>query len=757
MDIMLVRSRFFDTIYCVYLKSIELSGFKSFGKKTMLEFTSPIASIVGPNGSGKSNVAEAFRFVLGEQSMKSLRSKRGEDLIWGGSPAMPRQNRASVKVVFDNSLGRSGKRLLDIDFKEVVIERVVHRDGQNEYVMNGSQVRLKDVVRLLAGANIGGSGYHIISQGEADHILNANPRERREMVEDALGLKLYQHKKAESERKLDETAANIDKTKSLRRELAPHLNFLRRQVEKIEKAKEMKETLAEKLRDYLAREHAWVTQEDARLKDETKAYETELKKFTDSITHARGKRGSTEGSALDELKQKLVEREARLEEARRESERLARELGRAEGALEANTVTVEAIVPVPHVRSFAREMDGVIADLERVDDLARVRTALADMRGRIKSFIEGLSGAAPETNFEAQEQVKALSSSLERVQKEEEALASELENLRAEIARAKESGFAAEKELVALESSVREVQGKIASLRATREQMAQARQRFDEEVREGVALVGEAIRGWESGDIPEGALSEDRDLQEKRRREIERLKIKIEESGMGNSEEVMKEFSQTKERDEFLARELVDLEKSAASLRDIVVDLEETIDARFHEGLALINDALKGFFQKLFGGGDAKLKVERPQRKASGTASTGLDINEEMTAVPDENELYAGLSISVALPRKKIRGLEVLSGGERALTSIALIFSMTQVNPPPFLVLDETDAALDEANSKRYADMVRELADKSQLIVVTHNRATMAAAGELYGVTMGADGVSKLLSVKLEEAERVAK
>ena len=107
--------------------------------------------------------------------------------------------------------------------------------------------------------------------------------------------------------------------------------------------------------------------------------------------------------------------------------------------------------------------------------------------------------------------------------------------------------------------------------------------------------------------------------------------------------------------------------------------------------------------------------------------------------------MYAGLSISVSLPRKKVRGLEVLSGGERALTSIALIFSMSQVNPPPFLILDETDAALDEANSKRYADMIRELGRKSQLIVITHNRATMAAAGELYGVTMGQDGVSKLL------------
>ena len=716
------------------LKSIELSGFKSFGKKTELVFGSPIVGVVGPNGSGKSNVAEAFRFVLGEQSMKSMRSKKGEDLIWGGSPALPRMNRAGVKVVFDNS-----KRLLDLDFKEVVVERVVHRDGVNEYLLNGTPVRLKDVIRLLAGANIGGSGYQIISQGEADRILNASPRERREMVEDALGLKLYQHKKAESERKLMETGINIDKTKSLRREIGPHLNFLRTQVEKIEKAREMKEELAAKLNDYLAREHAWITQEDARLSGEVRAHEGELKQLTAGVADARGKRGSSSDATIQGLSAKLSERESKLAEARRESERLSRELGRAEGALEATNVTVEQIVPVPHVRQFARDLDAVLADAERANEPTVLKSVVADVRNRIKAFIEGLTGIAPETNEEVRRQVQTLSGSLERVQKEEAALA---------------GGFAAERDLIELESAVREAQGKLHSVQAARANIATLRQRFEEEVREGIALIGAAIHGWEKAEVPQGALSEERNVQEKRRRDIERLKIKIEESGIGEGDRVVSEFKQTKERDEFLAKELADLERSSLSLKDIIAELEKTIDARFHDGLKHINEALKNFFAKLFGGGAAKLFVEEPRRRISRTV---LEIDDEEEEIPEEEELYAGLSIDVSLPRKKIRGLEVLSGGERALTSIALIFSMTQVNPPPFLILDETDAALDEANSKRYADMVGELGQKSQLIVITHNRATMSAAGELYGVTMAQDGMSKLLSVKLEEAEKVAK
>ena len=734
----------------LYLKSIELTGFKSFGKKTELVFGSRISSIVGPNGSGKSNVAEGFRFVLGEQSMKSMRSKKGEDLIWGGSPALSRQNRASVKVVFDNST-----RLLDLDFGEVVIERVVYRDGQNEYLLNGTQVRLKDVIRLLAGANIGGSGYQIISQGEADRILNASPRERREMVEDALGLKLYQHKKAESERKLEETANNIEKTKSLRREIGPHLNFLRTQVEKIEKARELKEALAAKLSEYLARENAWITQEDARQKQEADALEKELKEVSSKLGAARTARVHGGTGKLSELQSKIVECEGRLAAARQKSGEIARELGRAEGALQANDVTVEQIVAVPHVRQFAHELDDMIAEIEAEGDVTRVRNVLAHIRTRIHSFIAGLTGAAPVTNAEAKREVDTLGARLERSQKEENEISVEIDALRERMATTREAGFAAERDIALLESSHREIENKLGSVRLARSQIAVVRTRFEEEVREGIVLIGAAVHTWQKDEIPPGALSEDRSVQEKRRREIERLKIKIEESGIGNGDAVVREFKQTKERDEFLGRELEDLEKSAASLKEIIAELEKTIDIRFTEGLKHINVALHGFFQKLFGGGEAKLRIEEPRRlKPSRADEIGDDEEEE---IPEEEELYAGLSISVSLPRKKIRGLEVLSGGERALTSIALIFSMTQVNPPPFLILDETDAALDEANSKRYADMIQELGQKSQLIVITHNRATMAAAGELYGVTMGHDGVSKLLSVKLEEAERVAK
>jgi chromosome segregation protein len=131
------------------LKRLEIAGFKSFAKKTALDFSSRVTAIVGPNGSGKSNVAEAFRFALGEQAMKSMRGKRTEDLIWNGSGSSSRSNRATVSIVFDNA-----KRKFNVDFDEVSLERTAYRDGTSEYSVNGSKVRLRDIEELLASANI---------------------------------------------------------------------------------------------------------------------------------------------------------------------------------------------------------------------------------------------------------------------------------------------------------------------------------------------------------------------------------------------------------------------------------------------------------------------------------------------------------------------------------------------------------------------------------------------------------------------------
>ncbi len=228
----------------------------------------------------------------------------------------------------------------------------------------------------------------------------------------------------------------------------------------------------------------------------------------------------------------------------------------------------------------------------------------------------------------------------------------------------------------------------------------------------------------------------------------------MEDIGVGSGSDVFKEFKEMKERDEFLAKEMEDLTKSITALEQLIAELKEKIDKEFKEGIKKINIEFQEFFSLMFGGGTGSLAVIVENKKKR-------NIPEELEGEVDTEEaeiiFEQGIEINVSLPHKKVKELHALSGGERSLTSIALLFAMSQVNPPPFLVLDETDAALDESNSRKYGDMLEKLSKHSQLIVVTHNRETMSRANALYGVTIGGNGASKLLSVKFEEATQIAK
>lgn len=734
------------------LTSIELSGFKSFAKKTTLEFGSAITGVVGPNGSGKSNIAESFRFVLGEQSMKSMRGRRGEDLIWNGSGAVPRAGRAGVKLVFDNS-----DRALNLDFDEVAIERVVHRDGQNDYLLNGSQVRLRDIAELLAGANIGASGHHIISQGEADRVLSAGSRERREMLEDALGLTAYLYKREEAQRKLQKSQENMREVEALRRELAPHLKFLMGQVKKIEDAQKLQAELAHLYLDYLKRESVYVRVNEALLKDELEAPEREHTRLEERIAHLRAdldKKGKKDEGTRELMH---LEEEARAANSKRES--LTRELGRLEGEIAAHSRLSGdlASVPMQEVKHFGEQVIALAEGSRFAELLSLARQFLQKLTPRQSSLPE------------LEEKKKKLEHELHALTAAEEKTGKEVAALRKKIESEKDASRDAERELFQAMATRGELEAKLATLRAGLQAIMREKEALKMEVAEAGALVGRAVVDYEDHVVRDASGStvsdaeiaeEERSVQADRRKKLERIKIRLEESGAGNAEEVLKEHKETTERDQFLMRELQDLQSSIEKLNLLIEELTKTLQTRFEDGVGKINKEFDAFFKLMFGGGSASLQVvkeKKLRRTGKGLTLESDELRSDLEESDEDTEVEEGVDIAVSLPHKRIKGLHMLSGGERALTSIALIFAMSQVNPPPFLILDETDAALDEANSRRYGDMVETLAKHSQLIVITHNRETMSRAGVLYGITMGSDGASKLLSVKFEDALAVAK
>lgn len=734
------------------LKSIELAGFKSFAKKTPLSFESSITAIVGPNGSGKSNVAEAFRFALGEQSMKSMRGKRGEDLIWNGSAQVPRGGRASVKLVFDNS-----DRTLNLDFDEVSIERVVHRDGGNDYLLNGSQVRLRDVAELLAGANIGASGHHIISQGEADRILSAGVRERREMIEDALGLTAFLYKREEAERKLEKTAENMREVEALRRELAPHLKFLNNQVKKIEEAQSLRDSLMGLYLEYLKRESIYLKFAEAELAGQLESPEAEHKDLNVSIEHLRRDLTRQHGDDRETQELMRLEREGRVAAQRRQE--ISRELGRIEGSIAAHEAlgAVEVSIPASEARAFGER---VLQELELpYNDMEAFKKRVSALIILTGEFLRRLSQDAQtkgESVAELKNKKSALEAELALLDTSEDGTARAIAALRTSIENEKDASRDAERELFQAMARRSELEVELGRLRGRRDIVAREREAHKRELAEAAALVGREAADYEAyplDDTDADAAQEERSAQDERRRKLERMKIKLEESGLGQSSEVLKEHQETRERDEFLARELADLEASRISLEHLIDELTKTLEVRFGEGIEKINKEFDAFFKLMFGGGQASLQIvkEKKLRRGAAEPEDGDDIADA------DAEVEQGIDLTVSLPHKRLKGIQMLSGGERALTSIALIFAMSQVNPPPFLILDETEAALDEANSKRYGDMIETLAKHSQLIVITHNRETMSRAGILYGITMGSDGGSRLLSVKFDEAVAVAK
>lgn len=222
----------------MYLKRLELQGFKSFADKTILEFMPGITTVIGPNGSGKSNISDAIRWVLGEQSMKSLRGSKSEDIIFAGTQNRKSLGFAEASIVFDNTDGR-----LPIEYSEVTVTRKIYRSGETGYYINKTPCRLKDILELFMDTGIGKDGYSIIGQGKIDEILSNKSEDRRHIFEEAAGIVKYRVRKAESEKKLEQTKLNLLRINDILTEIESNLEPLKNQSEKAKKFLDLREEL----------------------------------------------------------------------------------------------------------------------------------------------------------------------------------------------------------------------------------------------------------------------------------------------------------------------------------------------------------------------------------------------------------------------------------------------------------------------------------------------------------------------------------
>ncbi|RME43364.1 MAG: chromosome segregation protein SMC, partial [Chloroflexi bacterium] len=363
----------------MYLKRLELQGFKSFARKTEFVFEPGITAIVGPNGSGKSNIADAVRWVLGETRMSQLRAKVTDDLIFAGSDRRARLGMAQVSMTLDNSDGT-----LPIDYAEVTVERRAYRDGQNEYLINGTKVRLRDIVELLGAGGLTRDAYAIIGQGLVDTALALRPQERRALIDVAAGIRPLQDKRDRALAQLDETRDNLTRVRDIAAEIEPRLRRLQKQAERARQGTEIRRQLAEALKTWYG--YQWHAGQQALREARARAVAAQqaLAQRRQALSvleqriQSRRDREEARIDALSELREQRAELRGRYEAVRRDlavrRERLAL-LQRRQQELAHEIADLRAQREA-HQR-HAREVEATLAQLgERCDQLAVALTSL---------------------------------------------------------------------------------------------------------------------------------------------------------------------------------------------------------------------------------------------------------------------------------------------------------------------------------------------------------------------------------------------
>lgn len=689
------------------LLSATLQGFKSFEKRINVTFKPGVTGIIGPNGSGKSNIAEAIRWVLGEQSSKALRAKERTDVIYIGEKG--KSSRATVTLTFDNTSGR-----FPLKASEIAVTRSLTLQGESEYLVNNEPIRLIDLQQMLAEAGIGTKSYTVISQGTVDRYLTATPQGRRELFDEATGIKSLQIKLGLSRQKCEKTKLHAEEVRAILEELLPRVTFLKRQVDRYEK-REQYET-AFRTKQQLWYHHAWqnASKELERLAAEqntlasriqdARTKRTHMEKETMETLHSAQKQENSafahatwkkEHDTLTTLLTKTSQDKKKVEEllVQQEPTNTSRN----------DWPTTALIVLRDCQQYFASLIAGETLDIAR----------LKNLQSSVQNILSGTNTDKPHIAPSLLQDVTRLTA-IEQEQKRqleyltEPAKPTVLSNQALSETSSRE---VATRNLERLRSEEIQLEREDSAIASALQQLRSDLSILEQEI---LRECGTATLTRITTSLPE-------EKEVPTDQELRTLSQKI--ASIGEKDPlVIKEYEEARIRFDSLQSQLSDIEATMQDIEEWITQVTAQMKENFQEQFARIQQSFSEYFIQLFGGGKAEL------------------------ASSEE-----GVDIIVAPPKKRPRHIALLSGGERTLTSLALIFAILDVQKPPFIVLDEVDAALDEANSKRFASLLNTLSHITQSIVISHNRETMSVADILYGVTMHIDGTSHLYSVSIED------
>ncbi len=728
------------------LKHIKLSGFKSFVDPTKISFPTNMVGVVGPNGCGKSNVIDAVRWVLGELSAKNLRGESMVDVIFNGSENRKASGQCSIELLFDNSSAKIGGEYAS--FNEVSIKRVMTRDAQSDYFINNTKCRRKDVQDIFLGTGLGPSSYAIIEQGMVSKLVSAKPDELRTHIEEAAGVSKYRERRRETESRIKRTRENLSRVKDIRDEIgrlikrlenqakaAEKYNVLKKDKAKLEldkailfsiEAKSSRDDLQKKL-DSLNRDLQIKNAESETIQSQIDQFRTEnesvLSEYEDAQKnfYAVGAEIAKREANLQNINKNEQETKSNLEKVKqnyekaKETEKNFEELSPSEKAihiLDSMINTIEKYgINNENIREKAIELKSLLTDILNIAT-AQSKTLTEEYLSRQNDLEDQIVNA------------EKLKKSIEDEMKDFVDKSSSAESVLISL-RQKQSKFNEELREFENKKSITDLDARTISEKITNIRIEQKTYEIN--------LDNSNKKIKEAGiDIDKIDFSEYEDMTtdelEDKLVNIETKIIKLGAINLAAPEEIEEESKRKEELDE----QYNDLTEALEKLTGAIKKIDQETKTIFKESFDSVNSKLNEMFPKLFGGGVAELTLT------------------------EEDALNAGVILMARPPGKKNSSISQLSGGEKALTALALVFAIFDLNPAPFCLLDEVDAPLDDLNTLRFINMVEEMSKTVQFIFITHNKVSMERSDYLMGVTMQEAGVSRMVSVDVNQALELA-
>ena len=728
------------------LKHIKLSGFKSFVDPTKISFPTNMVGVVGPNGCGKSNVIDAIRWVLGELSAKNLRGESMVDVIFNGSEKRKASGQCSIELLFDNSSAKIGGEYAS--YNEVSIKRVMTRDAQSDYFINNAKCRRKDVQDIFLGTGLGPSSYAIIEQGMVSKLVSAKPDELRTHIEEAAGVSKYRERRRETESRIKRTKENLSRVKDIRDEIGRLIKRLENQAKAAEKYKKLNDEKSQIELDtaILFSLEAKNNRDDLQKKLDSLNRDLKIKNAESDTIQSQIDQFRTENeSVLTEYESaqknfysigaEIAKREANLQNINKTENETKFKLEKTKENLEKAKETEKNFDELSPSEQAIHILNEIIATLKKysiqndsiLDKANKLKVLLAEIlniaSAQSKTLTEEYQSRQEDLSkeiFEAEKLKSSIEEEMQTYVEESSQAESVLISLRQKQSKFNEDLRSLENNKSIVELDSRSISEKITNVRLDLKTYEINLENSNKKIK----AAGIDIEKIDFTKYEDLSISE---LEDKLA-DIEAKIIRLGAINLAAPEEIEEESKRKEELD----KQYDDLIEALDKLNGAIKKIDNETKTIFKDSFDAVNIKLKEVFPKLFGGGLAELNLT------------------------DDDPLHAGVILMARPPGKKNSSISQLSGGEKALTALALVFAIFDLNPAPFCLLDEVDAPLDDLNTLRFINMVEEMSKTVQFIFITHNKVSMERSDYLMGVTMQEAGVSRMVSVDVNQALELA-